>query len=196
MRRRDRRSRNVTYATTLLILATAACSSPHVDVAALTSKNPTAFVFPKSVEAVNLAIGEAFSDFRYRQMNLTLLPDHRGARLTTHHEPISLSPVYRLRGKNLPYMAEFLLQLDPLPDGSGTRVTVIASRTEVIAGQTLGFLNPHGPANIYVAVEATSIEEYEILQILGAHLGTTLPPSVTPPAPPFDPLAYMRELRR
>jgi hypothetical protein len=145
------------------------------------------------MESVEAAIAEAFADFRYRRMSVAMLPGHRGARLTTFHEPISLSPVYRVAGKELPYLAEFLLRTEPSPDDEETRVPVIATRTEEIAGQTSGFLNPHGPANIYVPVKATSIEEYEILQILGARLGVSLAPSITPPAREFDPLAYMRE---
>jgi hypothetical protein len=52
--------------------------------------------------------------------------------------------------------------------GSGqTLVEIITHHPEVIAGETSGFLRPHGPANIYIDVAPTSIEEYEILLRLG-----------------------------
>jgi len=177
----------------ILILWVLACSDPHVDIIKLHAKNPTTFVFPKTLEEVETAIAEAFADFSYREMFIEILSNHRGARLYNYHMPISLSPVYRVGGKELPYLAEFLLQIEPSPKGVATRVSVIASQTKVIAGKTSGFLNPHGPANIYVSVDSTSIEEYEILQILGGRLGVLLPPSVTPSSKEFDIYDYIHK---
>jgi hypothetical protein len=126
---------------------------------------------------------------------MEILPNHRGVHLYSYL-PISLSPVYRVSGKELPYLAEFLIQIEPSPKEGSTRVNVIASQVKVISGKTSGFLNPHGPASIYVSVESTSIEEYEILQLLGARLGVVLPPSVTPPSKEFDIFAYIHKRKQ
>jgi hypothetical protein len=188
--------RHVQAAAAVLFLSLMACSQPQIETVRLERENPTEFVFPRTTAEVEAAIARAFADLRYRDMSLAMLPGHRGAHLYTPHEPISFSPVYRVDGRELPYLAEFYLQIEPLPGDNATRVAVAAEQAEVIAGTTSGFLNPRGPANIYVEVKPTTIEEYEILQLLGEQLGVKLPPSVTPAAREFDAFAYMSQQKK
>lgn len=187
--------RYVKAAAAVLLLALMACSDPRIETVKPDRENPTEFVFPRTTAEVEAAIAKAFADFHYRQMFLEMLPDHRGARLYST-QPISLSPVYRVQGKELPFLAEFYLLIEPLPGNNATRVVVSAEQTEVIAGATSGFLNPRGSANIYVPVKPTTIEEYEILQILGEQLGVKLPPAVTPAAKEFDAFVYMSQQKK
>lgn len=165
----------------LFALGTLGCSGPRMEIVDV-GRNPTSCVLPVAVEMVDEAVREAFSGSQFRGMDLTVLPTGPGVRLSTFHEPISLSPAYRVAHKPLPYLAEFSITYASTPDGTGTRVTVTASGTEVIVGKTSGFLNPHGSGNIYKRVLPTTIEEYEILSRIAERVGHPLPAPVTPMA--------------
>jgi hypothetical protein len=89
------------------------------------------------------------------------------AYLYTFHEPIGFSKVYFRGGEPLQYISNFHLRLTPL-GAKKTRVRVEARDCEVIAG--LSPIGVHGPANIYVSVYPTTIEEYEILLRIGKEL--------------------------
>ena len=96
------------------------------------------------------------------------------------HKPIVKSPVYFVKNESLDYLASFHLHITPIKV-SHTLVEVFTHRPEVIAGQTSGFLNPHGPANIYVSVQPTTIEEYKILLKIGDRLGIKGMPDLVEP---------------
>lgn len=100
------------------------------------------------------------------------------AYLYTFHEPIGRSKVYYRNNLPLEYIANFHLRIASKGQHE-TRVEVQTFGSEVIAGVSpLGF---HGPANIYVRVEPTTIEEYEILLKIGAALNTpNMPPLIVP----------------
>ena len=102
--------------------------------------------------------------------------------LHTFHSPFEVSPVYHNSRGGLPFIAAFHLHL--VASGRKTMVTVIASNTEVIAGTKFG-VGPGGPgpANVYVNVEPTTIEEYSILRYIGSYIGVTNMPPVRLPTP-------------
>ncbi len=92
------------------------------------------------------------------------------------HMPMGLSSVYRVRGRPVPYLADFHLKIEALDDNR-TRVAVEAIDPQVIAGKTLLPGRHFTRANIYAPVEPTSIEEYDLLLRLGDELGEAdMPP--------------------
>jgi hypothetical protein len=157
-------------------------------------RNPTAWTFDVSMADVKKAITASFADFEWLGMVLAFKEDgsmfaegvlskpgnENDAYLYNHHKPIRASAVYCRDGKGLEYLAEFQLHLTSLQERR-TRVEVITHKPEVIAGMTPGWLSPHGSANIYVRVEPTSIEEYEILLRLGSTLDAKGMPALVPP---------------
>ena len=99
----------------------------------------------------------------------------------SQHDPIGKSNVYFARGEALDYLANFEFHLLKRGDQE-TEVRVKALQSEVINGRQFGF-GSCGPgfANRYVAVEPTTIEEYEILLRIGQALGEKdMPPLLLP----------------
>lgn len=150
--------------------------APPIEVKPLLRKNPTSFVFHSSIRAViriiesmdpgqaPLVVGKRYNFF-----------------LGALHDPIGKSAVYFARGEALDYLAEFNLCIRKRGDEE-TAVQVDTTRSEVIAGKKFGF-GSCGPgfANRYVAVEPTTIEEYEILLKIGRALGEKdMPPLILP----------------
>ena len=94
--------------------------------------------------------------------------------------PFVISSVYYGRYGGLPFEATFHLHLTA--NGSNTLVSVTALNAQVINGTKFGFgsCGP-GPANNYVPVQPTTVEEYSILRYLGTYLGiTNMPPVILP----------------
>ena len=101
--------------------------------------------------------------------------------LRTYHTPIGKSVVYFARGKPLDYLAEFHLHLVERGPKE-TQVDVWTHKPEVNLGKVFHF-GTRGPgfAEIYVAIEPTTIEEYEILLRMGQLLGEkNMPPIIVP----------------
>lgn len=146
----------------------------------LPAKNPTGFIFDASVPLVQAAIRLVFTDgFRgmnvaFREENnpfakaLNRLGNENDAYAYNHHMPIGKSDVYYARGEPLEYLAEFQIHLTALDDGK-TRVEIVTYGPQVICGKTLGG-HGLGLANDYRSVDATTIEEYELLVRIGAAL--------------------------
>ena len=90
---------------------------------------------------------------------------------------MGLSSVYFVGGKAAPYLADFHLKIEDL-GGERTRVEVETIDPQVIAGRALMPGRHFTRPNIYVPVEATSIEEYRLLLRLGELLGEPgMPPA-------------------
>ena len=156
----------------------------------LPALNPTSYDYQADLSSVQVAITQAFA--KDSKLHLAWKDDgnpfainifsqhgtHNDAYLYNFHEPIGLSKVYFRGGEPLPYIASFHLRLLALDDKK-TRVQVAARDSEVIAG-----LNPigvHGPANIYVSVYPTTVEEYEILLRIGRELAeSNMAPLILP----------------
>jgi len=185
-----------------IALLLAGCGTPHVEQRTLPQPNPTSYEFAASVEAVHLAIDalyeQQFSErplntFRVAKADDELLTDEQRERLAGPggaddrylwymHEPMSLSPVYFVRGEPAPYIADFYLKIEPLDD-QGTRVAVEAVDAQVLAGKTLLPRHELSRANIYLPVVPTSVEEYQLLLGIGRLLGQTdMPPLQLPNA--------------
>src|ERR1041384_3742043 len=167
--------------------------APAIDVKRLPRMNPTSSVFHASVEEVFSKVAgpkDACHSLDFYPAGVSQIESITGKKLRiaeatlvtrTDHDPIGKSKVYFARGEALDYLAEFELHLIER-GGKETEVRVRTLRPEVINGKKLGF-GSCGPglANRYVAVEPTTIEEYEILLRIGQALGEKdMPPLVLP----------------
>ena len=173
-----------------MLLLAAACGAPEVDVRPLPARYPIAWEYPASVEQVHAAVRRLYKlQFEQRVENAFHVLAAEDAVLTESdlarfgapggeddlllrygHMPMGLSSVYSVGGRPVPYLADFQLRIEALGAGR-TRVEVETIDPQVIAGRTLlpgrHFTRP----NIYVPVEATSVEEYRLLLRLGELLG-------------------------
>jgi len=159
---------------------------PKVERRPLPRLNPTSYVFAASISEVQGAIRKVkccgmaleFGNRALFSGDLLKQPGSgNDAYLHNFHSPIGNSNVYVSKGRPLPYLAEFHLHLIPI-DQSHTRVEIFTFKSEVIAGET--WWGVHGtPANIYVGVTPTTVEEYRILREIGAALHTEgMPPLI------------------
>jgi hypothetical protein len=163
--------------------------------------NPTAYTFHEPVDTIQAAIRKNLWAFgRYEE-----IPDHYGLPLTayekrnSHIVPVLMEPgneldialinlgrpyqrsrVYRMGGVCLPLQGWFHLHISAV-DANTSRVEIWPRDLEVIVGVTSGFLDPHGPENIYVEVPSTSVEEYEILLAIGGAVGERNMPGICYP---------------
>jgi len=161
---------------------------PRVERRPLPQLNPTSYVFAASISEVQDAIRKVkccgmaleFGNKALFSGDLLKQPGNgNDAYLHNFHDPIGDSEVYFAKGRPLPYLAEFHIHLIPV-DGSRTKVEVSTLKPEVIAGKT--WWGVHGvPANIYVTVTPTTVEEYRILLEIGAALHTAGMPVLVQP---------------
>jgi hypothetical protein len=87
------------------------------------------------------------------------------------------SPVYFKGGKSLPYYADFRVNFVSV-NPTKTRVQVATFNSHVMAGTEW---HPMAKAGIFVNVEPTSIEEYQILFDIGKNLSiSNMPPLKIP----------------
>ncbi len=183
------------------LAALAACGDPQVDSLSLPAPNPAAYEFEAGVGEIHQAVRDLYKlQFQERvehpfsplfRSDEYLTPEMRS--LFTQpgngndvffyygHSPMGLSKLYRVNGRPVPFLADFHLHLTALDD-SKTRVEVFPADTQVIAGKTLLPGRHFIRANIYIPVEATTIEEYSLLLRLGDMLGQTgMPALILPP---------------
>ena len=166
--------------------------APPIEVKPLPRKNPTSYVFHASADDVFVAVPMGFhrqDSFRFAPTATFTAETSSGTHLksatlvsNTGHDPIGKSRAYFARGVALDYLADFEVNISGRGDQS-TEVVIKALHPEVINGRRFGF-GSCGPgfANRYVPVEATTIEEYEILLRIGQALGEKdMPPLILPP---------------
>jgi hypothetical protein len=164
---------------------------PGIETLKLPRLNPTSYVFGASIDQIHDVLrnqrihccGDAIefsSDVSFSKGVLDLPGNENDAYIHNFHTPIGASSVYFARGAGLPYLCEFHLHMTPRPAGH-TEVTVIPRHAEVITG--LSWWGPHGsPANIYVTVAPTTVEEYKLLIELGEAVGQRDMPQLILPA--------------
>ena len=188
------------YILIFLTAAFLACGDPKVESKSLPSPNPTSYTFDAGVDAIHQTIRQLYEQqFRERSPYLftplfagdeNLIDEmaavfsqpgnENDAYLSHMHNPAGISQVYSVGGEPAPYLADFHLHMTSQEPGK-TRVEVRAIRPEVLAGKTLLPRNHMTRANIYLPVEATTIEEYSILLKIGAIVGQAdMPPLVLP----------------
>jgi hypothetical protein len=93
--------------------------------------------------------------------------------------PIGESQVYFKDGQPLIYYADFHIHLNALGPQK-TRVEISTYDSSLVTGVDESW-SAHGPSFIFVRVQSTTIEEYQILLGIGKQLGTkNMPQPVTP----------------
>jgi hypothetical protein len=107
--------------------------------------------------------------------------------------PLGESDVYLVDGHPLIYSADFHIHIAAVGQGK-TRLQIFTHHSRVTAGIDESW-SPHGPANVYVQVPPTTIEEYQLLLRVGRELGANeMPPLVTPgPNAPVKEVTLPRE---
>lgn len=158
-------------------------------------RNPTEFTYDYSIDDVKLAINNRFDRYDFRKMGLyygdNLYPDslsifiQRGNEndycLSTYDDPIGKSYIYFRGSQALDYIASFHLHLQR-EDDVKTKVSVFTLKPRVVTGLEL-LPNIHGVRPFeYKEVEPSSIEEYEILLVIGKELGQKGMPSLKRPS--------------
>ena len=192
-----------------VLLALAACvhNAVRMETHTLPERNPTAYPFEIPLEELRARVIEGLAhDRQFKNpifgrtesggRALLRVQEARSASwvevlqrpgndrdlyLTSSHEALWASPIYRGPEGGLPFLAAFHVHFAPIGPAR-TSVSVTALDTEVLNGQTTG-MPGHGRANRYVRVEPTSIEEYVILRYMGNILGVGSMPKVILPAP-------------
>jgi len=97
--------------------------------------------------------------------------------------------LYVKDGEAKTYYADFKIVLTPTNDPPRTRVAIVAQNCRVIAGTEW---HPFARAGVFVDVDPTSIEEYQILLDIGRELGVQdMPKLITP-----DAQSQTRKIRR
>jgi hypothetical protein len=174
----------------------------------LPRRNPTAYEFDAPIDAVKTAIngarGENWRDAQkiheggflaWRNDNSPFTKDvftkpgnESDAYLYGLGAAVGKSQVYLKDGEELRCYADFHIHLTSIT-GSRTRVEILTYDARVHAGTEW---HPFARAGIWVGVDPTSIEEYQILLDLGKQLGVQdMPKLITP-----DPDSRPRKIKR
>jgi hypothetical protein len=91
------------------------------------------------------------------------------------------SQTYFKEGQPLIYYADFHIHLTAM-DERKTRIEIFTYESCVVAGLDESW-SPHGPSLIFVQVDPTTVEQYQILLGIGEQLGTKNMPQLITPAP-------------
>lgn len=175
------------FLTTMLFLTS--CNTYYELV--LDKRNSTEYCFGANINQVRIAIKDGLGNYQIKGLALYFSQDNRfeilkvdtnknDAYLRTFLEPMK-SKIYFKEDTPLLYSADFHLHLDSL-GVSKTKVTVITLKSEVSTGIKPGIGDnlTLGSAN-YKSVPPSTIEEYEILLIIGKQLGQEgMPPCIYP----------------
>jgi hypothetical protein len=163
----------------------------------LPQRNPTAYEFDAPIDAVKHAINEARGEKWRDAQNVheggqlawkgdgnpfaknvfTKKENENDAYLSGMGYAVGKSQVYLKDGKELTYYADFQIHLTPI-SVSKTRVEIFTQDGHVQAGTEW---HPFARAGIFVVVEPTSIEEYQILSDIGKQLGVQDMPKLKTP---------------
>lgn len=178
----------------IILLFFLSCTEPDYQEVNLSEKNLTTYTYNFSMEAVKASIVAQFQNYNYRKMGLyytdNFYPDslrlfeQPGNKddfcLSTYDDPIGKSYLYFIDGKSLDYIASFHLHVSQL-DSLRTKVEVKTLKSKIITGKKL-IPNIHGvrPFN-YKEIEPSTIEEYEILLLIGKKLGQEDMPELKKP---------------
>lgn len=155
-------------------------------------KNPTEFQFNAAINEVKTAIINNFSKWQFCGYGLfykekfpakifSINGNENDFLLHTRSPNCSSKVYYRKNGIPYLYFAEFHIHLDSLNSNS-TSVKIITSETEIQTGLSLLPTIPHFQrAWRYKEVPPTTVEEYEILLIIGKALGVNNMPALIIP---------------
>ena len=140
----------------------------------LQSSNPTSYVFDAGIEDVRKAILTRVEDSldgytvyaKEDYDNDILSKNIKNDALLRNHYDVKSKMFFRF-GKPLPYSPEFIIHLDSISEKK-TNVVVYTSDTTIVVG---GIGVPHFGYTWEKKVSPSTIEEYEILLLIGQQLG-------------------------
>lgn len=140
----------------------------------LQSPNPTSYVFDAGIEDVRKAILTRVEDSldgytvyaKEDYDNDILSKNIKNDALLRNHYDVKSKMFFRF-GKPLPYFPEFIIHLDSISEKK-TNVVVYTSDTTIVVG---GIGVPHFGYTWEKKVSPSTIEEYEILLLIGQQLG-------------------------
>lgn len=140
----------------------------------LQSPNPTSYVFDAGIEDVRKAILTRVEDSldgytvyaKEDYDNDILSKNIKNDALLRNHYDVKSKMFFRF-GKPLPYFPEFIIHLDSISEKK-TNVVVYTSDTTIVIG---GIGVPHFGYTWEKKVSPSTIEEYEILLLIGQQLG-------------------------
>jgi hypothetical protein len=94
--------------------------------------------------------------------------------------PVDASPVYFKDGQPLIYFADFHIHVSAI-SAERTRVQIFTHDSLLNTGMSGGWSPARGSTFLYVSVDPTTIEEYQILLRIGKQMGlTNMPPLILP----------------
>ena len=140
----------------------------------LQSPNPTSYVFDAGIEDARKAIITRVEDSldgytvyaKEDYENDILSKNIKNDALLRNHYDVKSKMFFRF-GKPLPYFPEFIIHLDSISEKK-TNVVVYTSDTTIVVG---GIGVPHFGYTWEKKVSPSTIEEYEILLLIGQQLG-------------------------
>ena len=194
-----------------VLFSSAGCGSKTVAIEEriLPNRNPTVYEFDAVISVIKHAIKAARGE-KWRDAQ----PPHQGTQIAWKGDGnlfakhayedsgisdvaflygmgdcVGKSQVYIKGGNGLTYYADFKVVLTPANNPSRTRVEIIAQRCRVETGTEW---HSFARAGIFIDVDPTSIEEYQILLDIGKQLGIhEMPKLITP-----DPKSPTRKIKR
>ena len=156
-----------------MLLLTFSCASSKPVLEEPSVKNPTFYVFSKSKQEVEKAIVEALGGYessKRRKFYRYFLVQHPNGKIKLKPDEGNLSKVYfRKNGEAYLYCPDIQIVIDSITENT-TKVIINVIDPEVRTRLTILPAFPHGRAWKYKAVPATTVEEYEILLMIGKEL--------------------------
>lgn len=196
-----------------LILTVPGCegSKNTIEKRTIPQNNPTTYEFDASIENVKNAIqevrGSNWEDVQkpYEGAEIAWKTNGNPFAVKIFSNPknendaflfgmgaaVGKSPVYMKDGEDLTYYADFQIHITAVTP-SRTRVEIFTYDSHVQAGTEW---HPYAQAGIFLEVEPTSIEEYQILLDIGNRLGATDMPKLIMPDS-GSPTQKVKETRR
>jgi len=194
----DKKMKKMTNIILILFLSICTgCHSINKDSIALSVQNPTSFTFRTNIDSIKSIIYNNFGNEQYFGYTLFdkhdfLSKDENIFKLDSNYNDFVLeefinyhkyfSKIYfRKSGKAYSYCASYHIHLKKVDDFT-TTITILTFKSEILKGLSKLPVLPHFSRKwVYIDVKPTTVEEYEILQIIGKALGIKdMPPIKIP----------------
>jgi hypothetical protein len=156
-------------------------------------KNPTEYIYSINIDSAHNLIFNEFNNYRYRGLSIDTAnvsgyfisdsiksilngPNNSHDLFLSTVTPIGKSKLYLTKkGDSLDFISSFYMHLDSL-DTNKTKVMVYAVHPLLLTGQDILPSPPHFVrAGHMKSIESSTIEEYEILLIIGKSLNIHMP---------------------
>lgn len=180
----------------VILLLCYGCNNNDTFKISFTSSNPTSFTFNSNIDTIKSVVLKEFGGEKYYGFTLfskyDCLSKMKLFKIDSNYNDFILEEFinnnkylskvyYKKNGEASPYSASYHIHLIKNNDSS-TKVSIITSEAKVLKGLSKLPTLPHFAREwIYIPVKPTTVEEYEILLILGKALGVkNMPPLKIP----------------